>query len=582
MLLEAVFHRPTMPWAYARNEQAIHLLLRTKRDDVKRAFAVAGDKYAWDQTRQTLPMTKRFSDVLFDYWQVAVRPPFRRLRYGFMLRSGRETVWYGENGFSREPFADAHGLFEYPFLHPGDVFRPPEWAKEAVFYQIFPDRFANGDPSNDPPGTEPWGGQPTPRSFFGGDLAGIIDRLDYLAELGVNALYLTPIFEAPSNHKYDTKDYRKIDPHFGDAETLRRLVAACHERGIRVVLDAVFNHCGAEFAPFVDVLEKGRDSAYAGWFHVREWPPAVRDGIPTYDTFAFVPTMPKLNTEHPKVRDYLLGVAEYWIETADIDGWRLDVADEVDHRFWRDFRKTVKRAKPDAYIVGEIWHDASPWLQGDEFDAVMNYLFADAVLDFFAKERIDAKQFADAIGSLLARYPDPVTEVAFNLLGSHDTPRLLTMCGGDKRRMKLAVLFQLTFPGAPCIYYGDEIGMTGGGDPDCRRCMIWDADRQDRDLFAHYRTLIALRRANSALRTGDFRFLRARPGDRRLVYERKDENAHFVIFLNAGRRAANVSAAVPEGRWTDVWTGEAVEATGRRLTLRLPAYGFRMLKRDTP
>ncbi|GIQ62169.1 hypothetical protein PACILC2_07370 [Paenibacillus cisolokensis] len=210
----------------------------------------------------------------------------------------------------------------------------------------------------------------------------MIDRLDYLTELGVNAIYFTPVFEATTNHKYDTSDYFRVDPHFGTNETLKTLVRECHARGIRVLLDAVFNHSGRQFAPFVDVIEKGEESLYKDWFHVRKWPLRIEDGVPTYETFAFEPIMPKLNTSNPEVRDYLLKVASYWMDEIGIDGWRLDVANEVDHQFWREFRQTVKKANPDAYILGEIMHDAMPWLQGDQFDAVMNYPFTNTVIDF--------------------------------------------------------------------------------------------------------------------------------------------------------------------------------------------------------
>ena len=548
MLLEAVYHRPKMNWSYAYDPETIHLRVRTKRDDVESVYALAADKYAFQETKRLYAMERFAADERFDYWQVAIQPPYRRLQYAFQLQAGGETIWMSESGFAAEGPEAAYGLFEYPFLNRVDLFEPPAWVKDAVFYQIFPERFANGDPSNDPPGTEVWGGKPRPDNFFGGDLQGVLERLDYLSKLGITAIYFTPVFEAPTNHKYDTRDYMKVDPHFGDNELLKKLVQACHERGIRVLLDAVFNHCGRTFPPFVDVLEKGEASPYKDWFHVREFPLEVRDGIPTYDTFAFVPTMPKLNTEHPEVKQYLLDVARYWIEEVGIDGWRLDVANEVDHDFWREFRRVVKSTKPDVYILGEIWHDSLMWLNGDQFDAVMNYPFTNAVLDFFCKRTIEGEQFSHRIGALLAQYPLQVHEVAFNLLGSHDTERLLTICNGDKRLMQLATAFQFTFPGAPCIYYGDEIGLDGGHDPDCRKCMIWDEEKQDRQLFAFFQSMIALRKKHAALRTGTFRFVEA--SGSLVAYERKDERDRFVIAINAGDRPCELSLPSADGgRW---------------------------------
>jgi glycosidase len=578
MLLEAVYHRPKLNWAYAYDEQTIQLRLRTKRDDVKKVFALVGDKYAWDRTADTVSMVKWMSDTMFDYWQIAVVPPFRRLRYGFMLQSGKDIIWMTEKGFQPDKPVDANALFDFPFINPADVFAPPEWVKEAVFYQIFPERFANGDTSNDPDNIEPWGGMPTPKNFFGGDLQGVIDHLDHLTELGINAIYFNPLFEASTNHKYDTKDYLKVDPHFGTNEKLKELVDLCHERGIRVVLDAVFNHSGSQFPPFVDVLEKGAASPYAEWFHVREFPLEVRDNIPTYDTFGFEPIMPKLNTEHPEVIKYLLEVARYWVEEIGIDGWRLDVANEVDHQFWRAFRNVVKQVNPDAYILGEIFHDSLMWLQGDQFDAVMNYPFTGVVLDFVAKQQIDGAGFANAIGAQLASYPQQVNEVAFNLLGSHDTERLLTACGSDKRLMKLATLLQFSFAGTPCVYYGDEIGLDGEHDPGCRKCMEWDESKQDRDLFGYFQQIIALRKQHKALQTGELRFLYAKPDDMALAFERKNENEHFVIVVNVGKRPRTIGLSLEESHWTDTLTGEQLTADKGKLSIKLPAYGYRVLQ----
>lgn len=589
MLLEAIYHRPKQNWAFAYDAETVYLRIRAKRGDVARAEVLYGDKFApWEQM-QTMPMRKFASDSLFDYWETAVKPPFRRLSYGFVLHQGEQVVWYTEKGPSAKPPAEHMGLFEYPFLHAAEVFQPPAWVKDAVFYQIFPERFCNGDPSNDPERTEPWDGKPECFNFFGGDLQGVIDKLDYLTELGITALYFTPIFEAPSNHKYDTTDYLKVDPQFGTNDTLKQLVKECHKRGIRVLLDAVFNHCGYKFAPFVDVLEKGPASPYADWFHIREFPESVdengvpevgENGLPTFDAFAFTPMMPKLKTEHPEVKAYLLKVARYWIEECDIDGWRLDVANEVDHRFWREFRDTVKSAKPDAYILGEIFHDSMMWLQGDQFDSVMNYPFAHTVLDFFAKGTLDAYEFANAIQQQMARYPKQATEVMFNLLDSHDTARLLSQCRQDKRIMKLAALFQLTYTGTPCIYYGDEIGMTGGNDPDCRKCMIWEPERQDRELFAFYQRLIALRKRVPALRTGEFRFLLAERNDTRLVYERSDAHHRVIVAMNPTPSARTASCPAPNGSWRDAFTSEAVEIADGRFREELPAYGFRLLIRE--
>ncbi|WP_138495098.1 alpha-glycosidase [Paenibacillus pinistramenti] len=577
MQLEAVYHRPKLNWAYAYDEKTIHLRLRTKKNDVSEVFAWTGDKYAWDDTKELIPMERACSDVMFDYWECEVQPPFRRLKYGFLLKNGDEAWWMTETDFLQERPKVPDRLFDFPFINPVDIFKAPEWVKDAVFYQIFPERFANGDSSLDPEGVLPWGGKPERDNFFGGDLQGVIDHLDHLTELGVTGIYFTPVFEATTNHKYDTQDYMKIDPHFGDKDTLKKLVDLCHERGIRVLLDAVFNHAGRTFAPFVDVRENGEQSKYKDWFHIREFPLNVKDGIPTYDTFAFEPMMPKLNTEHPEVKEYLLNVAEYWIKETGIDGWRLDVANEVDHYFWREFRQRVKAVNPDAYILGEIWHEASPWLQGDQFDAVMNYPFTDAVLDFVVRGTLDARQFTEAIGRQLSRYPRQASEAAFNLLDSHDTPRLLTLCEGSKSKMKLASLFQFTYPGTPCIYYGDEIGMDGEQDPDCRKCMVWEEENQDRMLFDFYRRLIEVRKSNPALRTGSLHFLQAEAGGTTLAYERRLGDESLLVLLNNDATIQTIQVAQPDGSWKDEFTGEVYEAKRGRLSVKLPAYGYAIL-----
>jgi glycosidase len=357
-------------------------------------------------------------------------------------------------------------------------------------------------------------------------------------------------------------------------------VEECHALGIRVMLDAVFNHCSDQFTPFQDVLTHGENSIYADWFVIREYPLEVKDGVPTYDTFGFYGNMPKFNTSHPDVKKYLLGMAEYWIKEIEIDGWRLDVANEVDHEFWRDFRKIVKAANPEAYIVGEVWNDSLKWLMGDQFDSVMNYPFSEKVLQFFDDPYMDGSNFADSIGFLQMRYPQQTNEVIFNLLNSHDTPRVLTRMHGDKRKQKLCIVFLLTYIGTPCTYYGDEIGLTGGNDPDCRKCMEWDLNRQDRELYDFYKLLIALRKNNIALRRGFFRFLKADPDDSRIIYERIDSDTHFTIWMNNTDQASWLSHPMETDDWKDALSGEEVHPVNGIMHIELEVFGYRILYRN--
>ncbi|MEC0140103.1 alpha-glycosidase [Paenibacillus macerans] len=578
MLLEALYHVPRDKWAYAYDPATIHLRIRTKRDDVERVFALTGDKYDWKGTYQELAMEKAAHDRMFDYWEVSVRPRFKRLSYAFKLVAGAETVYMQDSGIQTEEPTPPGELFEFPYIHEIEVFKVPEWAKQAVFYQIMPERFANGDPSNDPKPVEAWGGKPTRENYFGGDLQGVLDHLDDLVDLGITAIYFTPLFAAPSNHKYDTMDYKKVDPHFGDNALLKKVVECCHERGIRVVLDAVFNHCGEQFPPFQDVLKNGAASPYADWFHVNQFPARVENGFPTYDTFGFFPKMPKFNTANPRLKEYLLGVAEYWIKEIKLDGWRLDVANEIDHHFWREFRQVVKKANPDAYLIGEVWSDSLNWLLGDQFDSVMNYPFADKVLEFF-NGGMDGCAFSDEMGALIMRYPQQTNEVVFNMLCSHDTPRLLTRVGGDKRKLKLCVVFLFTYIGTPCVFYGDEIGLTGEGDPDCRKCMEWDRSKQDRELYDFYKLMIALRKKHTALRQGRFRFLHAEHGDPCIIYERMDELMHFTVWMNNTPEPRTLTHPMQTSDWRDGLTEEPVAPAGGVMNVSLDPYGFRILYR---
>jgi glycosidase len=439
----------------------------------------------------------------------------------------------------------------------------PDWVQNAVFYQIFPDRFANGDCSNDPPIVEPWDNPPTAHNFFGGDLAGIQQRLTYLAELGVTALYLTPIFAAGTNHRYDTHDYLTIDPALGDTDLLRELVAHAHDLGMRIVLDGVFNHCGDGFWAFQDVIRHGPGSPYRDWFFVREFP--IRQNPPSYQTCGGAPYLPKLNVAHPHVRRYLLHVVRYWIETADIDGWRLDVPWKVAPDFWQDVRETVKAVKPDAYLVGECWRDARPWLA--LFDGVMNYRLRDILLDFCVRDHMDAEDAAYETQRLLADY-GPSVPYLLNLLGSHDTPRLLSLCQGDRRRAIVALTALLTYPGAPMLYYGDEIGMEGANDPDCRRCMRWDPTNWRMDIFQACQTLIALRRTHPALRHGTWEPLVIFNGF--LAYRRRCPGDDVIVILNPRDAQPDMVIDLPSGedrQWRNRLTGDVYRATRGRLCL---------------
>lgn len=581
MIKEAIFHRPKNSYAYAYDANTLHIRLRAKKDDLTSVELIHGDPYRWAEGHMLsdkVPMTKTTSDELFDYWFIAISPENNRFVYQFEVTDGNETWVLGEMGFTED--LEDNRFFRFPYLNEIDVFDAPAWVKDTVWYQIFPERFANGNPGRKTNTNGVWGDTPKPDSFFGGDFEGIIQHLDYLAELGISGIYMTPIFEAPTNHKYDTIDYMKIDPQFGDKETFRKLVQECHARGIRVMLDAVFNHSGYGFAPFQDVLKHGAKSRYADWFHMLSFGEEEGDH-PTYESFAFTDNMPKLKTSNPEVKEYLLGVAKYWIEEFDIDGWRLDVANEVDHKFWREFRNTVRAVKDDVYMVAEIWNDAMPWLQGDQFDSVMNYPFTEAVIDFIAKGKIGASRFGNLLTSHLQLYPENVNEVLFNLLGSHDTARVLTQCGDDTAKLKLAFLLLFTYPGSPCIYYGDELGLKGDGDDFAyyRACMEWDPAKQDQDLLSFVKQLIAIRKSHSAITANcHLQVLKADDASGLFVFSRSQGDEEIVVALNNGEEPSAFSLP---SKWhgqngVDLWSGEKVAVGAETASYALEPMQFRI------
>ena len=423
---------------------------------------------------------------------------------------------------------------------------------DTVWYQIFPDRFCNGDPSNDPENVVLWRehGSVTNEECFGGDLAGITDKLDYLQNLGINGLYLTPINEAPSNHKYDTTDYTKIDPRFGDEETFKHLVKEAHKRGIRVMLDGVFNHSGYYFAPWQDVLAKGPESEYYDWFMINEWP-FDKNGQAAkkkqYYTFAFYDSMPKINTNNPKVRKYFVDICANWVENYGIDGIRLDVANEVSHRFCKELHARVKEINPDIYILGEIWHNALPWLRGDEFDAVMNYPLGQSIKDFWIDKSLTNEDFEYTINRCYTSYMQQTNDVLFNLLDSHDTKRLRSDVKNlDEYFAQIAVLFAM--PGSPCIYYGTEIAMEGSYDPDCRRCMPW-SDIEAGKYAERSRiisTLIHLRRQEPLLKSRNFHFPNDYAAYRRVIQFQKVDfpDCYVEVLINCCEEDVEV---VPQG-----------------------------------
>ncbi len=457
----------------------------------------------------------------------------------------------------------------------------PDWIQDAVFYQIFPDRFANGDLENDPPNVMKWGATPTTWGFQGGDLAGISQRLDYLLDLGVNAIYLNPIFQATSNHRYNTTDYYRIDPKLGTQDDLKRLVELAHRNQVRIILDGVFNHCGRGFFAFNDVLENQEYSPYREWFHVKHFPVDAYawGGAADYVGWWGMKSLPKFNTVNPQTRKFLLNVARYWIEQG-VDGWRLDVPNEInDDSFWLEFRQSVKDANPQAYLVGEIWTADTRWVGEGHFDGLMNYPVMDALVGLIATGTLDVPSFAEKVEGLLSLYPQENVPAMYLLLGSHDTERILTRMGNNLDKTKLAYLFQFAYPGVPAIYYGDEIGLVGGKDPGCRGAFLWDEANWNNDLRKYIKQLIRLRKEWSPLRRGEFVPVLKSSYPSCYAFGRRSIEGSLLVAMNPGPTEINITISVEKFNWeigrtvTDLIHPEkryACEAGG--ITIKLPAY----------
>lgn len=561
-----------------------------------------------------------------------------------------------------------------------DTLNVPAWAKQAIWYQIFPERFRNGDTSNDPKGEDlegswphqvangwqvskwtgdwyekqPWEKEDGKDFYFhvqqrryGGDLQGIIDKLDYIKNLGVNALYLNPVFESPSLHKYDATFYHHIDNNFGpdpqgdqalwakenpaEPQTWQwtsadklflKLLKEAHRRGIRVIIDGVFNHVGMTFWAFKDVEKNQQTSAFKDWFKIKRWDnPSTPKNEFEYEGWNGVRELPEIKKDSGKIgvgpRDHIHAIVRRWMDPNGdgnpedgIDGWRLDVAEKVPISFWKEFRQWVRAINPEAYIVGEVWWEdwenekmfnAAPWLQGDVFDAVMNYRWAREAFRYFAgdKTKISAAEFTKRLRSLLRDYPLDVNYVLLNLYSSHDTDRLgshIINCDllYDKRvglsdnkeyqirkpnedelkTQRLMVLFQMTYLGAPMIYYGEEAGMWGGDDPDCRKPMLWsdlqyeherhhpygkprpnDENKFNSELFQWYAQLSHIRASHPVLQTGACEFLLTDDKKDVLAYLRSEGQSQVLVVLNNSHTSQELTLRVPASIKTQQWKG---------------------------
>ncbi|MCO5295354.1 MAG: alpha amylase N-terminal ig-like domain-containing protein [Fimbriimonadaceae bacterium] len=542
------------------------LVLRTRPGDIESVDLMLGDS--------AVPMRAWESDEMAARYAASIPWDGKRtVRYSFRLKDGATVLHFGPRG------ADAHDGGEFEVSEA--TFQPfvvPRWVEQTVLYQIFPDRFANGSSANDPKDRVAWDAEPTWFNRFGGDFAGVSEHIGYLESLGVGAIYFNPIFASPSNHRYETSDYHRVDPQLGTNEEFGALTRDLKKAGIRTILDGVFNHTAVDFAPFLDLREHGASSKYRDWYFPKSFPIRVEEN-PNYVAWFGFPSMPKVNLGNAEARAYMLGVPAFWHERAEVAGWRLDVANEVPMPFWQAFRKVVKGLDPQMWIVGEVWGDGSPWLGGDQWDSVMDYPFREACLGFFARKATTSEQFLGRLMGVVQSYAPQVSRNLMNLLSSHDTPRFITLCGDDPAMARLAALVQFTWVGAPSVYYGEELGMLGGADPLNRRGMRWDLATDANPMLRWYRALGALRGAVPALQSGDPEPLPG-SGPDVVAFARSYQGVRVVVAVNRAGSPKPFDADLkgPKEGWVDALSGERHSSLG----ITLPAQGAAVLLPATP
>ncbi len=546
----AIRHFADKRYCYAVAKGHFLVRVEVKKGDAAKVILHTQNKYlpvCCMDTRQAWPMEIACSDNYLDYYETEVEMDVVCLRYFFEIEDHQgKTVYYGNHKFYDQIITSIDRMFDCPqTLREEERFELPAWAENKVVYQIFPSRFATDAEVPE----EIWYQAPIDnKADLKCSLRGVIEHFDHIRKLGADILYLTPIFCSDSVHKYNINDYYQIDPGFGDKEDLRKLVKLAHEAGMYVILDGVFNHTGIDFFAFRDIRERQEESPYLDWYYIESFPLVMEWGKrPSYKTFSYAGYMPKVNLDNTEAADYFINVAAYWIRECDIDGWRLDVGDEISHRFWKRFRREIKAVKKDALVVGEIWHYAGDFLEGDEWDSVMNYPFYDSVVDLVAREETLPSAFLGSWNFVKGNLNKRLEGYLWNFIDSHDTARFLHSAGNNMQKQRLAAAMQLLLPGMPMIYYGDEVGMEGGPDPDCRRGMLWDESRQNRECLEYYRRLIQIRRDFPGLAKG--KLVKEYADDEKgiLYMERVWEGQTLLLIFHVRKGRA----ALPEleGRW---------------------------------
>ena len=536
MIKEALLHTPHSEWVFHPTVYKSVIRFRTAKNDALNVALAVRPKYINEQPKLYV-MERRFSDSLYDYYETEIPTHYGRIYYYFVLtdKDGKE-YFYTEHGFQESEEDTASQYYPYfmiPYITAKDTVSVPDKFKNSVIYQIFPDRFYASNPK-----ISDWvEHKPVWTDYYGGDLYGIYDKLNYLKDLGIDVIYLTPIFVSGTSHHYDVRDYYKVSDDFGGDEAFRKVVEKAHTLGIKILLDGVFNHCSSDNPIFQDVIRNGQKSEYYDWFYMDE----PERGSITYETYADrLGYMPKLRSDNEEVIKFVSDVTTYWIKNFGVDGWRLDVADDVSPYLWREVRKAVKAIDSQAIIIGEDWRDSRLFLQGDCFDGVMNFLFNRVLRDYIAFGKINGEQAADRLIRLYFSNNASCSKMMMNVLDCHDTPRFFTLCKENIALYHMALCLLFFYDGMPLVYYGDELPMSGATDPDCRRGFDWR--KMGSETSSLIRLLNEMRRSESE---DTKMYISSEKGV--LILERKSSRVNYLC-INLEKECANTKYGKINGK----------------------------------
>ncbi|PPK81957.1 glycosidase [Lacrimispora xylanisolvens] len=575
---EAVLHIPLSNYAFANSEHRLTIRIRTKKDNVSACTLYYGDRACpvTPVVFEEIQMEIKARDEFFDYYEATFETPYTRVCYYFKLQNEGEWTYYYSERFSNELailyferniMEERSEYYQYPYILRNEIPDVPAWFKKAVVYNIFPDSFVGEESGSltQPKEVVLENGKVC-RSRLGGTLKEVIKNLDYIQALGVNCIYFNPIFAAGEYHKYDTIDYYHIDPCFGTNEEFKHLVEEIHKREMKIIIDGVFNHCSWEFFAFEDVMEKGENSKYIDWFYDLKFPvcrPQSEKEKPGYACFAYEPKMPKLNTSNEEVQKYFANVGTYWIREYQIDGWRLDVANEIDRIFWRKFREAVKKENKEAILIGEVWENAESWLRGDIFDSTMNYEFRRICRDHIIGDNKNAITAAKQLEQMRLRYPTNLVNGQLNLLDSHDVPRFLSLCRGELGKWKLACILLMLFPGVPSLFYGDEQAICGMKEHEYRNPMVWNQNPQ---LYEFVQKIIEIRKEYIEKDTS-YEVLWKETDERVLTFVRDGRKGRLFVSLNVSEMDQEWNRGDKNMILASTENEELLEAMGYKLYL---------------